>query len=189
MGEMRMSSFGRAAVAAALFFGLCAYTAPNRQFQIDMGATASSWTVDKEIATDDDAFVLFKFTPSIPAAGATGERTVMWRKVADLVTNTDAFALDFANGFLGDRYPQGHFEIATKVKSRTADGRPYYVFTAKGLYKDIPAQWTGVVVYYPARGAALAGDLHSLKGQGTRDQLGISDSEIIAWGTSLNPGE
>jgi hypothetical protein len=189
MGEMRMSSFGRAAAAAALFFGLCAYTAPNHQFQVDMGVTAASWTVDKEIATDDNTFVLFRFAPSIPAGGATGERTIMWHKMADLVANTDTFALGLATGFLGDRYPQGHFEITTKARSRTADGQPYYVFTATGLYKDIPAQWTGVVVYYPSQGAALAADLHSLKGQDTRNQLGISDAEVIAWGTSLKPGE
>jgi len=185
----RMSALTHLAVAIAALVGLCAFTAPNHQFHIDMGPTASSWTVGNETATDDNTFVAFRFAPSIETGGATGERTIMWHKEADLITNSDAFALSLATGFLADRYPKGYFEIATKARARSADGQPYYVFTARGSYKDVPALWTGIVVIYPAQGAALAADVHSLKGQDVRDRLGISDSEIIAWGLSLRPGE
>jgi hypothetical protein len=184
-----VSALARAALVVASFIGLCGYTAPNHQFHIDMGATASSWTVDNEIANDKDTFVLFKFAPAGGSGGATGERTIIWQKLPDIIASSDAFAFNLASSFLAQRYPKGYFNIATKVKARSADGQAYYVFTAKGLYKDIPAQWTGVVVYFPAQGAALAGDVHSLNGQDVRDRLGITDSEIVTWGSSLRPGE
>jgi len=183
------SAFTRVAVAVASFIGFSGYSAPNHQFHIDMGATASSWTVDSELTNAADTFVLFKFSPSGGGGGATGERTILWHNVTDLISNTDSFAQSLATGFLAQRYSKGFFVIATQAKARTADGQPYYVFTAKGLYKDVPAQWTGVVVYFPSQGAAIAGDVHSLKGQDVRDRLGISDAETVAWGSGLKPGE
>jgi hypothetical protein len=182
-----MSKAVRAAVAAALFFGLCAYTAPNKQFHIDMGPTASAWSVDKELVTDTNAFVLFKF--DAPARDATGERTVNWHKVTDIIANTDGFAGSLAEGILADRYPKGAFTITSRVKRRDAGGQPYYLFTAQGVYKDAPAEWTGVVRIFPGQGVAMAADVHSMKGQDTRDKLGITAAEILAWGTSLKPGE
>jgi hypothetical protein len=182
-----ISALARSAIVVASFIGLCGYTAPNHQFHIDMGPTGSAWSVDKELTTDANTFVLFKFTAA--AGDATGERTIIWHKMTDIITNSDAFAQSLATGFLGDRYPKGYFTIATQAKARTADGQPYYVFTAKGLYKDVPAEWTGVVVYFPSQGAALAGDVHSVKGQEVRDQVGITASEIVTWGASLKPGE
>jgi hypothetical protein len=182
-----MLKAARIATAAAVFFGLCAYTAPNKQFHIDMGATESSFTVDKELVTDANSFILFKFTAT--SRDATGERTVNWHQVTDLIANTDGFAQSLAEGILADRYPKGYFTIGTRVKQRDADGQPYYLFTAQGVYKDAPAVWTGVVRIFPGQGAAMAADVHSMKGQDTRDKLGITDAEIIAWGTSLKPGE
>ena len=181
------SRLARAAIAGALFFGLCAYTAPNKQFHIDMGATGSAFTVDKELATDANSFILFKFTAA--SRDATGERTINWHKVTDLIANTDAFAQSLVEGFLADRYPKGYFTIGTRVRQRDADGQPYYLFTAQGVYKDAPAVWTGIVRVFPGQGVAMAADVHSMKGQETRDKLGLTDAEIIAWGTSLNPGE
>src|SRR5262249_29374938 len=143
------SAFTRVAVVIASFMGLCGYSAPNHQFHIDMGATAPSWAVDKEMANDKDTFVLFKFTPAGGSGGATGERTIIWQQLPDLIANSDAFAFNLATGFLGQRYPKGYFTIATKAKARSEDGQAYYVFTAKGIYKDVAAQWTGIVVYFP----------------------------------------
>ncbi len=103
----------------ALVVGVERYTAPNHAFHITMGSAqtgAGTWTVDKEIATDQNSFVLFKFTPAIPAQGATGERTVMWNTLTELVPNTDVAATDLVTGFLADRYPRGHFEIGTKIR-------------------------------------------------------------------------
>jgi len=182
-----MSKRARVAAAAALFFGLCAYTAPNKQFHIAMGPTESAWTVDEELATDANTFVLFKFTA--PSHDAIGERIVIWHRVTDLIGNTDAFAQSLAEGILADRYPKGAFTITTRARQRDADGQPYYVFTAEGVYKDAPAVWTGIVRVFPGQGAAMAADVHSMKGQETRDKLGITDAEILAWGTSLKPGE
>ncbi|MBL6853508.1 MAG: hypothetical protein ISS15_17850 [Alphaproteobacteria bacterium] len=175
------------AVAAALFFGLCAYTSPNKQFHIDMGQAASAWTVDKELVTDTNTFVLFKFTAA--SADATGERTVNWHKLTDLIANTDGFAESLAEGILADRYPKGAFTITSRVKQRDANGQPFYLFTAQGVFKGAPAEWTGIVRVFPGQGAAMAADVHSMKGQDTRDKLGINAAEILAWGTSLKPGE
>ena len=182
-----MSKLVRVAAAAALFIGLCAYTSPNKQFHIDMGPTATAWTVDKELVTDTNSFILFKFTAA--THDATGERTVNWHKLTDLIVNTDGFAQSLAEGILADRYPKGYFTIGTRVKQRDADGQPYYLFTAQGVFKDAPAVWTGIIRVFPGQGAAMAADVHSMKGQETRDKLGITDAEIIAWGTSLKPGE
>lgn len=170
-----------------MFLGLCAYTAPNKQFHIDMGPTASAFTVDKELVTDTNSFILFKFTAA--SRDATGERTVNWHRLTDLIANTDGFAQSLAEGILADRYPKGYFTIGTRIKQRDADGQPYYLFTAQGVYKDAPAVWTGIVRIFPGQGAAMAADVHSMKGQETRDKLGITDAEIVAWGTSLKPGE
>jgi hypothetical protein len=182
-----MSKLVRVAAAAALFIGLCAYTSPNKQFHIDMGPTATAWTVDKELVTDTNSFILFKFTAA--THDATGERTLNWHKLTDLIVNTDGFAQSLAEGILADRYPKGYFTIGTRVKQRDADGQPYYLFTAQGVFKDAPAVWTGIIRVFPGQGAAMAADVHSMKGQETRDKLGITDAEIIAWGTSLKPGE
>jgi len=182
-----MSKLVSVAAAAALFIGLCAYTSPNKQFHIDMGPTASAWTVDRELVTDANTFVLFRF--SAPARDATGERTINWHRLTDLIVNTDAFAESLAEGILADRYPKGAFTITTRAKQRDADGQPYYVFTAQGVFKDAPAVWTAIVRVFPGQGAAMAADVHSMKGQETRDKLGITDAEILAWGTSLKPGE
>src|SRR5690348_7960672 len=159
----------RVATAAALFFGLCAYTAPNKQFHIDMGPTASAWTVDRELVTDTNSFILFKF--SVPSRDAIGERTVNWHKLSDIIINTDGFAQSLAEGILADRYPKGFFTIGTREKRRDADGQPYFLFTAQGVYKDAPAVWTGIVRVFPGQGAAMAADVHSMKGQETRDKL------------------
>src|SRR3569833_1801895 len=107
------SRLARAAVAGALFFGLCAYTAPNKQFHNNKNTTRTTNTNDKKMATDANSFILFKFTAA--SRDATGERTINRHKVTDLIANTDAFAQSLVEGFLADRYPKGYFTIGTRV--------------------------------------------------------------------------
>ena len=175
----------RIATAAIALVGLCAYTAPNKQFHIDDAPPV--FTVDKELVTGANTFVSFKFTS--PSRDATGERFVVWRQVLDLIPQPEDFAQKMTEAVLTDRYAAGHFAIDTKAKARDANGQLYYIFTAKGLYRDSPAVWTGIVRFFPLQGVALTADVHSLKGQETRDQLGLTDAEILTWGTSLKPGE
>ncbi|MEJ1967962.1 MAG: hypothetical protein WDN03_04870 [Rhizomicrobium sp.] len=185
----------RVLIAAAAFVGpgadgLCAdglrYVAPNRAFSI--AADSTVFPLDREFATGPNGFVVFRFDPATGTHGAAGERTVVWNALTALIPNSDVAALDFATGFLTERYPHGRFQIATKIKARTADGRLYYVFTAHGIYKDTAALWTGVVMYFVLKGAGLAADVHTLNAAAAPGQRALGDEETVAWGTSLRPG-
>ncbi len=130
---------------------------------------------------------MFKFAPGTPAHGASGERSIVWSATTDLVPDPDTAATGLVNAYLSDRFPQGGFSVDVRLSARTASGRLYRIFQAHGRYRDLPSAWQGFVLFFPGKGIALIGEVHTLNGEGLRATLGLGDAETAAWATSFEP--
>lgn len=171
-----------AAPAAAVDAGR--YAPPSGEFSIAMDAAPDkAFVLDTEQSQASFVFADFK----LASGTGTAERTIYWTSemLPEIGTSLDKAATDFATAYLADRYPSGKFVIGVRARSRTPDGQAYFLFTAQGRYKDVPATWTGVVFFFVGKASVLVSELDTPKAKEALAAAGVTDAEFVGWATSL----
>lgn len=166
------------------------YAPPSGEFSIAMQAAPDlTFKVDSVQSNDSFTYVNMKFEPGIPLKGAYAERTIYWtpKVVPPVGTALDVAATDFVTAYLDDRFPRGKFEITTRSRGRTATGDAYFAFGAKGLHKDVPAVWQGVVFFYLGKASVVVSEVYTANAKPVRDAAGVTDAGMVSWATSLRP--
>ncbi len=184
------ASLGAAAPAGAASYENGRYFPSGREFSIDMSNPDDNvFRFGKERADGDFVFVDLAFAPG-QMHGGFMQRSVEWLKIkAPLAAEQrDAAANELIDGFLAGRFGAGKFTIADRRKTRTDEGRPIYLFAAKGDAGDLPSGWQGVVIVFDT-GIALVSSVMSLNmvQNGFVEKDGVFDGALVHWAATIRP--
>ncbi len=165
------------------------YYADGGGYSIDMQRPDDrAFRLDKETSNGDGVITQFIFSPGATFWNLTANRTIEWLKLSRPIApeQNDRAAQDLVDGYLTARYPDVKYTMLARRKSRTDDGRLYYVFEAKGRIADNDMNWQFCVLPFDTAIALVVQATNARPGQLGGDTF--EEAPFLRWATSVRPG-
>jgi len=196
MKRMRRLLLATAIAAASFSLPACAdpltdgrYLPKSGEFSIDMHENwEQTFHLSKDMSSANYVVADFLWRPGASYHGMFAARNIEWFTLAQSidVLDSDTAAATLAGNYLSDRFPGGRFKIVDRRKARDEAARLYYVFHAKGIATDTPADWYGVVLVFD-KAIGLVSQVSTANLQSLTSGDASDEATLVRWAMSLRP--